>query len=856
MVAVPERPSLDGLEVRWDAAWEAFGTYRFDRSASRAEVYAIDCPPPTISGQLHLGTVFGYVQTDAIARFHRMRGREVFYVMGWDDNGLPTERRVQNHFGVLCDPSLPYDPDLTVTADFGNGTATAHGAAARPVSRRNFVELCHELTEEFEKSFEDQWRRLGLSVDWSQTYSTISEPARRTAQRAFLRNLARGEAYSRQAPTMWDVDFQTAVAQAEFEDREVPGFSHRLAFTRVGDGSTIAIETTRPELLPACVALVAHPGDGRYADLIGEEALSPVFGVRVPVLAHPQADPDRGTGIAMICTFGDAADVQWWRELDLPTYAVVQRDGRLQQEVPDWLTGAGAQVWEHLAGRTTTQARRTLVSMLQESGALLGEPRRITHAVKFYERGERPLEIVTSRQWYIRNGARDADLRAVLIERGRELRWHPDFMRVRYEHWVDGLTTDWLISRQRYFGVPFPVWYPVDAAGDVRWDDPILCDDAALPVDPASDTPPGYEASQRGRPGGFVGDPDVMDTWATSSLSPQLVCGWMEDPDLFARTFPMDLRPQGPEIIRTWLFASVLRAQAEHGCLPWSNAVINGWILDPDRKKMSKSFGNVTTPMPLVEQYGADGVRYWACRAAPGTDTAADQQQMRVGRRLALKLLNASRFVLGLGPADEPATSVVQPIDRAMLAQLATVVDDATEAFESYQYHRALDRTEAFFWHFCDDYLELVKNRAYGNGSAATSAAASLSMALSVLLRLFAPFLPFATEEVWSWWRAGSVHRAPWPAGGPLREAAGDADPATLDVAAAVLVEIRRAKTLQKRSLRTAVTSLEVEDSSDNIAALRLAEHDVLDAGFVSEAHLRSGAQRIVTVELAPADQG
>jgi valyl-tRNA synthetase len=853
MVAVPERPSLDGLETRWDAAWEASGTYRFDRSASRDQVYAIDCPPPTISGQLHLGSVFGYMQTDAIARFQRMRGREVFYVMGWDDNGLPTERRVQNHFGVLCDPSLPYDPDLSVTP--GGDTAAASRTAPRPVSRRNFVELCHELTEEFEKSFEDQWRRLGLSVDWSQTYTTIGEPARRLAQRAFLHNLARGEAYARQAPTMWDVDFQTAVAQAEFEDREVPGFYHRLAFTRARDGSTIAIDTTRPELLPACVALVAHPDDTRYADLVGEEALTPIFGNRVPVLAHPQADPERGTGIAMICTFGDAADVQWWRDLDLPMHAVVQRDGRLQQEVPDWLTRAGAQAWDQLGGRTTTQARRALVSMLQESGALLGEPRRITHAVKFYEKGERPLEIVTSRQWYIRNGARDDDLRAVLIERGRELRWHPDFMRVRYEHWVDGLTTDWLISRQRYFGVPFPVWYPVDAAGEVRWEDPILSDEAALPVDPASDAPPGYEESQRGRPGGFVGDPDVMDTWATSSLSPQLVCGWVEDPDLFARTFPMDLRPQGPEIIRTWLFASVLRAQAEHGCLPWSNAIINGWILDPDRKKMSKSLGNVATPMPLAEQYGADGVRYWACRAAPGTDTAADPQQMRVGRRLALKLLNASKFVLGLGPLEEPAANVVAPIDRAMLAQLAAVVDDATEAFESYQYHRALDRTEAFFWHFCDDYLELVKNRAYGNDSEASSASASLSMALSVLLRLFAPFLPFATEEVWSWWRTGSLHRAAWPTSQALRELAGDADPATLEVAAAVLVEIRRAKTLQKRSLRTPVTTLEVEDTAANIAALRMAEQDLLDAGFVIEAHLRPGPERIVKVELAPAEQ-
>jgi valyl-tRNA synthetase len=494
----------------------------------------------------------------------------------------------------------------------------------------------------------------------------------------------------------------------------------------------------------------------------------------------------------MICTFGDAADVQWWRDLDLPMHAVVQRDGRLQQEVPDWLTGAGAQAWDQLGGRTTTQARRALVSMLQESGALLGEPRRITHAVKFYEKGERPLEIVTSRQWYIRNGARDDDLRAVLIERGRELRWHPDFMRVRYEHWVDGLTTDWLISRQRYFGVPFPVWYPVDAAGEVAGrPDPVRR--GALPVDPASDAPPATRSPARPagrlrrRPGrdGHLGD--LLAAPAAGlrlgggsrpvrrARSPW-TCGRRsrDHPHLAVRQ-----RPARPG--RARLPALVERHHQR---------------LDPrpGPEEDVQVPGNVATPMPLAEQYGADGVRYWACRAAPGTDTAADPQQMRVGRRLALKLLNASKFVLGLGPLDEPAAHVVAPIDRAMLAQLAAVVDDATEAFESYQYHRALDRTEAFFWHFCDDYLELVKNRAYGNDSAASSASASLSMALSVLLRLFAPFLPFATEEVWSWWRTGSLHRAAWPTSQALRELAGDADPATLEVAAAVLVEIRRAR--------------------------------------------------------------
>jgi valyl-tRNA synthetase len=846
MAIIPEKPSLSGLEAKWGADWQARGLYRFDRSKTRDQIYSIDTPPPTISGSLHLGSAFGYIQVDAIARFQRMYGREVFYPMGWDDNGLPTERRVQMHYGVRCDPNVPYDPDLAVAP-------TERGAKnQRPISRPNFVELCQRLTEEFEDDFERQWRTIGLSVDWNLTYATINERSRRVSQLAFLRNRARGEAYAAEGPTMWDVDFQTAVAQAEFEDREVMGAFHKIAFASADGSGPVEIETTRPELLPSCVALVAHPDDERYKPLVGQDVISPVFGVRLPVVAHQLAEPDKGTGIAMICTFGDTTDVLWWRQLGLPLRSVIQRDGRFQAETPAWLTGPGAEAYAALAGKTSQQARRVVVEQLRESGALIGEPQPCAHPVKFYERGERPLEIVTSRQWYIRNGARDPELRARLLAVGRELRWHPDFMRVRYEHWVEGLNTDWLISRQRYFGVPFPVWYRVGDSGETLWDQAITPEEAALPVDPQSDAPIGYDESQRGRPGGFVGDPDVMDTWATSSLTPQITSGWVDDPDLFARVFPMDLRPQGPEIIRTWLFATVLRALLEHGGLPWQHAAINGWILDPDRKKMSKSKGNVLGPMPMVEQFGADGLRHWACRAAPGTDTAADPAQMKVGRRLAVKVLNASKFVLGLGAADVTAADITEPIDRAMLAQLEAVVADATEAFVGYEYHRALERTETFFWQFCDDYLELVKVRAYQGGADGRSAQAALALALSVLLRLFAPVMPFVTEEVWSWWQEGSVHRAPWPVTGELRDAAQGADPAVLDVAGGVLAEIRKAKSAEKKSQRHEVLSLVVEDEPEVIATLQQAETDLRHAGVVTDLVFKEGHERQVLVQLAP----
>ena len=840
MVALPEKPSLDNLEAKWDAAWEERGTYRFDRTKSRESVYAIDTPPPTVSGSLHLGTAFGYIQTDAIARFQRMTGHAVFYPMGWDDNGLPTERRVQNHYGVRCDPTVPYEPDAVIEP------AGKKDKGQRPISRRNFVELCHTLTAIDERDFENTMRHLGLSVDWRLTYATIGDRSRRVAQRAFLRNVSRGEAYASEAPTLWDVDFRTAVAQAELEDREMPGAYHRLAFRRP-DGTAVEVDTTRPELLPACVALVAHPDDERYASLVGTEVTTPVFGVRVPVTAHPLADPEKGTGIAMICTFGDTTDVVWWRELDLPVRSVLRRDGRFREDLPPWLDDAP--VWAELAGKTAKQARARLVELLGASGDLVGEPRPIVHPVKFYEKGDRPLEIVTSRQWYIRNGARDAGLSASLLERGRALSWHPAYMRVRYEHWVEGLNTDWLISRQRYFGVPFPVWYPLDSSGDPLWDEPILASEAALPIDPQSDAPPGFTDAQRGEPGGFTGDPDVMDTWATSSLTPQIACGWEDDPDLFARTYPMDLRPQGPEIIRTWLFSTVLRSHLEHDALPWAHSSINGWILDPDRKKMSKSKGNVVTPAQLLEEFGADGLRYWACSGAPGTDTAIDKGQMKIGRRLANKVLNASRFVLGF--ADEPSAPITEDLDRAMLARLATVITRASEGLAGYNYHQALEQAEKFFWDFCDDYVELVKGRAYDEGPEAESARAALRLALDTILRLFAPFLPFVTEEVWSWWRTGSVHHATWPEAKLLEETAAEADPTILTTAAALLADVRKAKSTEKRSLRTEVTLLTVTDTADQIAALRAAESDLRRAGVVTEVRFHEGPERSVTVELA-----
>jgi valyl-tRNA synthetase len=818
--------------------WEEKQLYKWDSSQSREKTFVVDTPPPTVSGALHLGHVFSYTQTDVITRFQRMLGKNIFYPMGWDDNGLPTERRVQNFFNIRCDPRLPYDPSWKASLD----TPAADGPA-KIISRKNFIEACAVLTKKDEEVFEQLWRQIGLSLDWSETYATIDDHCRSASQKSFLDLISKKLLYNSFSPTVWDVDFRSAVAQAEIEDREIPGAFYDIKFTIEGGGD-LTIATTRPELLPACIAVVAHPDDARYKNLFGKFAVTPLFNARVPIMKAEYADPEKGTGILMVCTFGDQNDIEFWKHSKLAIRQVIGLDGRMS-EVEFGKADFGSlkpeeanRAYANLLGLTVKQAQKKIAELLKTSGDLIGEPKPVTHAVRFYEKGDRPLEYISTRQWFIKI----LDHKKDLLAQGRKIKWHPQHMLARYENWVLGLNQDWCISRQRFFGVPFPVWYPIDKQGNTKYDAPIFAALDQLPIDPLSDAPPGFSEAQRDVKGGFAGDPDVMDTWATSSLSPQIASYWGVSEERHKKLFPMDLRPQAHEIIRTWAFYTIVKSWFHEKEIPWHNAVISGWILDPDRKKMSKSKGNVITPYDLLNKFSSDAVRYWASRARLGADTAVDEGVFKIGQKLVTKLVNAAKFVLQQpAPQNFDLKLVTAELDKGWLEQLKETVSAASENFHAFDYAAALQTSEESFWYFCDHYLELVKKRSYSETDSAerVSAKITLRFSISVFLRLFAPVVPFVTEEIWSWEfaKAGSasIHTARWPSLEEFKNLSEPENSAALKVAVEVLSQIRGAKTEAQVSLRTAVNSLTVTASEAECLSLKAVLSDVIDAGGIAD---------------------
>ena len=788
--AKPEKQTYDvpATEAKWRDHWLSTGVYGWNPAEPRENGFVIDTPPPYASGNLHIGHVYSYTQTDILARYQRMAGKNVFYPMGWDDNGLPTERQ----------------------------TEKARGVRAVDLPRAEFIRLCYEVIAEHEAHYTRQFQALGLSVDWAQNYQSIGEYARRISQLSIIDLYNKGHAYRQLEPSLWDPADQTTLAQSEIEDKEQPGTMWEIPFA-LPNGGEIVVATTRPELLGACVALMVTPDKPELAALAGQVVVSPLYGVAVPVIADAKVDPEKGTGAVMCCTFGDVTDRDWWRAHKLPTRVLLDRRGRLT-DLPDSFAGTADARARHadLVGLSAKQAKAKIVEQLTEAGLVRGATD-VVRNVPCAERSGAPLEIIATEQWFLRL----LDRKQQLIDLGRQVQWTPDFMRARFEQWTENLKWDWGISRQRHFGVPLPFWYSKRAGEEGKV---IPADVKQLPVDPLVDLPAGYSREE------VTGDPDVMDTWATSSVSPQINAHGITpelalDADRYGKLFPAHMRPQGHEIIRTWAFYTLAKSLLHTGQVPWETAAISGWCLSKDKTKMSKSKGDSVEPHVLMDEYGADAVRYWTANGRLGNDTVFDINQLKIGKRLQTKLWNAVRFaglqLDGFKPEGkfmaDCAVQITAPLDRWLTSRLQNTVSTATQQFQQYDYTAALRTIEDFFWRdLCDNYLELVKARAYGevgDVAARRSAQTTLYFALRAILKLFAPFLPFQTEELFStlfpneFASDGSVHaRGQWP-----KVAYFLSDEAALaegNRAVALLGTVRKAKTDRQVSIKAACSRL------------------------------------------------
>ena len=823
---LPKRYEFKDKEKFWRDIWEDKGIYKRLKGKSRSASFVIDSPPPTVSGSLHVGHIFSYTHQDIIARYKRMRNFNVIYPMGWDDNGLPTERRVQNIFGVRIDNNIPYIKDLDIykrKKELG-----LKNDDSLVINRQNFIEMCHKVTKKDEIVFKDLFRRMGYSIDWQDEYATIDNKSRYISQSSFIDLFNKKHVYQSNAPTMWDVDFQTAVAQAEIEDREIKGAYHDLRFGIEDSKQDLIISTTRPELLAACVGITAHPDDKRYKDLFGKKAISPVFFAPIPIFPSELVDKEKGTGILMVCTFGDQTDVIWWRENDLPLRQVFGSDGKIlnirfsdDKDKNGWvslnqkLANINAR---KIFDKNLNESKKIIIDLLKDPKnsstgkiPLISDPKNILHPVRFYEKGESPIEYLSTRQWFVQI----LDKKEKLLEMGEKINWHPDYMSKRFSNWTENLSLDWCISRQRFFGVPIPVWYRLDENKTIDFDNVILPNIKDLPIDPVIDTPPGFTENQRNKPKGFIGEQDVFDTWFTSSMSPQIVSNWgIKNKEEMDKLFPMDIRPQSHEIIRTWAFYTIVKSLLHHNSIPWKNVVISGWILDPDRKKMSKSRGNVITPIDTIEEFGSDAVRYWAGSARLGTDTTYDESVFLIGNKLVTKLYNAAKFVLS---HDSSETNDINELDASFLQDLQKLIDEVTNCYDKFEFAQALQLSEEFFWNiYTDNYIELVKKRVFNSeGEEKKSAVTTLRIALSVLLRIYAPVLPSITEEIWSWCFAketntNSIHQSNWPNVLEFKMFNPPENKDSLDVAIKTIRAIRKTKTANAIGLGKPVDSIKL----------------------------------------------
>jgi len=776
---MPKHYKPEEIEPKWQAYWEEHGIHRFD-PASEKPIYSIDTPPPTVSGSLHIGHVFSYTHTEIQARFWRMRGYNVYYPMGWDDNGLPSERLTEKELDIK----------------------------ATDLSRGEFIDRCLEVTRKYEKEFEELWRRMGMSLDWSLTYSTIEERTRRISQRSFLDLVEKGMIYRQNEPVTWCTECRTAIAQAEMESKPFESIFNDIVFT-LDDGTPIVIATTRPELLPACVAVFVHPDDEANRHLIGRKAKPPLFDLWVPILADEQVDREKGTGIVMCCTFGDKTDIDWWKTRGLDMRIVLGDDGHLNELAPGY------------EGLYSKKARKRMIEAI-EAACLLKGQKPITHEVSTHERCGTEVEFLSKYQWFIKV----LDYKKELIARADEINWYPPFMKTRYVNWVDGLAWDWCISRQRFFGVPFPVWY-CKSCGET-----LLARAEDLPVDPLTDPAPG---PCRCGSTELTGEGDVMDTWATSSLTPNINARWGEQ-DEKPGLFPMSLRPQAHEIIRTWTFYTIAKSHLHEGTIPWRNVAVSGFITIPSdeakkkgkgaargfkAEKISKSkHGHITSPFLMLENYGADGLRYWASNAPLGSDMPLNLEDFKIGRRTLVKLWNSFRFAsLHIAEYSPGEAADLETMDRWLLVRLNRTIEKATRSFNGYDLRTARQDVGEFFWKcFCDDYLEIVKDRLYNpdvRGAGARAAAQeTLYRTGLAILKMWAPFIPHVTEEIYQGlFRETddlvSLHRAAWPEPETVEDDEGFAERAG-NMMTEMLGAVRQYKGSRSISMREDVACVEV----------------------------------------------
>lgn len=816
-------------EKKWQEYWAQNNVNTWNPDEPREDTFVVDTPPPTVSGQLHMGHIFSYTQADFVVRYQRMSGKNIFYPMGFDDNGLPTERLVEKQRDIR----------------------------AANMDRAEFIKICEEVVESEEEKFRQFFKSIALSVDWNLEYQTISARSRKISQMSFLDLVQKKQVYRSDQPMLWDPVDQTALAQADIEDKERESVMNDIEF-RTEDGDTIVIATTRPELLPACVAVFYHPDDARYKGLEGKCAVTPLFGARVPVLADDKVQMEKGTGLVMCCTFGDATDIIWWQKHKLETKIILDKIGKISSG--------------QLEGLKVNAARAKVIELLKEAGLLIKQTP-ITQTVKCAERSGAPLEILATKQWFVKT----LEHRESMLKRSAELNWYPKSMKNRLDNWINGLSWDWCISRQRFFGVPFPVWYSKRAGEEGV---AIFASPDQLPVDPLVDLPYGYTRDE------VEADKDVMDTWATSAVSPQLSShgiskDFIIDCERHKKLFPANIRVQAHEILRTWAFNTILKGHLHEDCLPWKNIMISGWCLAADKTKMSKSKGNSASPEAVIEQYGADVIRYWASTSRLGADTAYSEDVVKNGKRLANKLWNASKFVMpfsalshyvvtrrsptivGIGSSllvltnsengisVSPIELVTHTSDKWLISKLHTVVAKATAAFKEFEYAQAMEAVEEFFWKdFCDNYLEIVKGRAYNedgsNAAGQQSAVATLLLALEMVLRLMAPFMPHITEELYQniFGEGESIHaRGMWPNSADYLL---DEDAfAQGEVMVGIIDEVRKSKAEKNLSVKADVQLLEASAGVELAADLL---HDLASVTSSKEVKYSKGAELNVKV--------